>query len=85
MLGVDQVTINVSGMLESGFDGALRNFVERHAADAGIIADVVRLLFGSLLPLLLFARVFAQFIGQMRSDGFPFAIGVRRKVDVVGL
>src|SRR4029077_882991 len=70
-------------MLEGGLDGALRDFVESHAADARAIANVVGLWFG-LLSLLFLAGVFAKFVGEMGGNGFAFAIRVRREVDVVG-
>src|SRR6266852_9578905 len=70
-------------MLEGGLDGALRDFVERYAADARAIANIVGLRL-VLLSLLFFARVFAEPVGAMRGDGFAFAIRVRREVDVVG-
>ncbi len=84
LLRVHQVAINVTRMLKSGLDGALRDFIESHATNASAIADVVRLLLGSLLPFLFLARVFAKFVGKMGGDSFAFAIRIRRKVDVVG-
>ena len=37
-----------------------------------------------LFSFLFLARVFAQLVGQMSGDGFAFAIGIGREVDVVG-
>src|SRR5437660_11077941 len=70
-------------MLEGGLDSALRDFVERYAADARTIANVVGLGL-SLLSLLFLAGLFAELVGEMGGDGFAFAIRIRRKVDVVG-
>ena len=70
-------------MLEGGFDGALRDFVESHATDARTLTDVIGLRL-SLLSLLFLAGVFAELVGEMGGDGFAFAIRIRRKVDVVG-
>ena len=39
------MAVDVAGMLEGGLDGTLRDFVEGYAADAGVVADVVRLCF----------------------------------------
>ena len=50
LLRVHQIAIDVAGMLESGLDRALRDFVEGDAADAGAVADVVRLSSWRLLP-----------------------------------
>ena len=83
MLCVDQIAIDIAGMFERGLDGALCDFVERHATDARVVANVVRLRFG-LLSLLFLTRVFAELVGEMGGDGFAFAIRVRREVDVVG-
>ena len=55
LLRVDQIAIDVAGMLERGLDGALRDFVEGHAADARAIADVFRL---RLVPLFFLSLLF---------------------------
>jgi hypothetical protein len=89
LLRVDQMAIDVAGMLESGLDGALRDFVKGHAADALAIAVAFLLRLGisfflCLGRLFFLARLFAEFVGEMGGDGFAFAIRVRREVDVVG-
>ena len=55
----------------------LRNFVKRHAANALVPV----LSFFLLLTFLL--DTVAEFFGQMRSNGFAFAVRVRREVDRV--
>src|SRR5271155_3924106 len=71
-------------MLERSLDGALRDFVEGDAADARAVSNIVGLLFSALLSLFFLARLFSEFVGEMRGYGFAFAIGIGRKVDVVG-
>jgi len=82
LLRVDQIAIDVARVLESGVDGALRDFVEGDTPDTGAIADVVGFRLG-LLSLLFLTRVFAELVGEMGGDGFAFAIRIRREVDMV--
>ena len=56
----------------------MRDFVKGHAADAlAVRRPSLSFFFFFLLGAV------AEFFGQMRSDGFAFAVRVRRQVDVV--
>src|SRR5271156_6637040 len=83
-------------MLERGFDGFLRDFVEHHAINFRRRAIAVRLgrfFLGGGLGGLLLAFFFlvhhqvrvllglAQDFSQVRADRFPFAVRVARQVD----
>ena len=77
LLRVDQVVIDIAGVFECFLHRFLGDFVEGHAADAMFFRPRPSFFF------FFFFAVFAQFIGQMRSDSFAFAVRVRREIDVV--
>src|ERR1700690_67694 len=64
-------------MLEGFADGALRDFVEGNATDYLAVLVILTFLF------LGFRAVAAEFFGQMRGNGFAFAIRVRSQIDGV--
>ena len=60
-------------MLKSLLHGALGDFVKCHAANA----------LGLFFPLLLGFGAVAQLVSQVSSDGFAFAVRVRRQINHV--
>ena len=81
---VHQILINLARVFEGFANRALRDLVEGYALDAQAV-PVFIFIFSLLGGLLLFlGAVGIEFIGQMRGDGFAFAVRVRRQKDVVG-
>src|SRR2546426_7413204 len=73
LLRIHQMPVNAARVFEGLAHSALRNLVEGDAADA--FAFLFFLLF------LLSLGAVTQLLGQVRSDGFAFAIRVRRQID----
>src|SRR5881227_2873801 len=73
LLRVHKIFVNISRVLESLLHGALGNLVKGHAADA----------LGFFFPLLLGFGAVAQLVSQVSSDGFAFAVRVRRQINHV--
>ena len=73
LLRVDQIAINVPGVLERLLDGALGDLVKGDAADAVAVASL----------FLAADRAVAEFFREVGSDGFAFAVRVRSQINVV--
>ena len=76
LLCVDQVLVDVAGMLERFLYGALCNLVEGDPADA--LATFV-----PLFLLFLFLGAVAQLLSQMRGNRLTLAVRVRRQVNCI--
>jgi hypothetical protein len=71
-------------MFEGFTNRALRDLVEGHTLDTGHVAILILILIlGALFSLFLFGAVGIEFVGEVRGDGFAFAVRVRRQEDVV--
>ncbi len=85
MLRIDQVAIDITRTFERGLDRPLCDLVERDAANIRSVGMLFQFLLGFLayFAFFLFLVAVAKFIGQVRGDGFAFAIRVGRQVDHV--
>ncbi len=72
LLRVDEIAVDIARMLEGFLHGALRNLVKRYAAN--LQAVLLLFVLGTV------EIVAAKFFGEMRGDGFAFAIRIRRQV-----
>ena len=79
LLRVDKIAVDIARMLESFLHSPLGDLVESYTSDA--LAFFIILIF---FLLLLFTRTVAKFFRKMRGNGFPFAVRVRRQVNLVG-
>ncbi len=89
LLSIDQILIDVAGMLESFLHGAFGDFVEGDAADAAEPVSIFIFIFVFTLRfvvgfLFLFpGAVVGELAGEMRSNGFAFAVGIGSEIDGV--
>ncbi len=74
LLRVHQIAVDIAGMLERILHGALGDLVKRDPADSD----------RRLLTLLAVHALATEFLGEVSSDGFAFAVRIRRQVDGVG-
>ena len=69
-MGINQVLIDLAGMLEGFADGALRDFVESHALDAWGVAILILILIFILIFILTSGKVsFAKKVGEVGEVG----------------
>src|SRR3954451_16181695 len=76
LLSIDQVAIDLPGMLERFSNGALRDLIERDPLNAQPVFTSLL-----LLCLLLAASVARQLFLKVRSDSFAFPVRVRREIN----
>ncbi len=75
LLRIHQISIDVAGMEKGLLHGTFGDFVEGDAADHD------RVLLALLLAI---DRVPAEFFGQVRGHGLPFAVGIGGQIDGIG-
>src|SRR6185437_5010151 len=77
LLSINQVAIDLPGMLERFSNGALRDFIEGDPLNAQPVFTSFLL----LLCLFLAASVARQLFLKVRSDSFAFPVRVRREIN----